>query len=178
VRHLEPIDSHGGQLGDGTRIERHIPITVRKLTGASPANYRPDLLISKHGGGGYIGNDIYNTTGANQTKATAMASGGTRHFFVHLQNDSNVPDSFFLVGSHSGHGFVIDYSTGGKNIRPAVTSGQYWVSIPAGGQRTIVITVSAKNTTPTGVSRSLKLIVRSAGDSAKVDAVKGNVKTK
>ena len=177
VHNLEPINSSGGQLGDGTKIERHIPITVRTLTGASPANYRPDLLISKHGGGGYAGNDIYNTSGANQTKATAMAPGGTKHFFVRLQNDSNVADSFFLVGSHSGHGFTIDYTSGGNNIRPGVTSGQYWVSIPAGGQRTVVITISAKNTTPHGVSRSLKVIVRSAGDSAKVDAVKGNFKT-
>ena len=88
VHNLAPIDSHGGQLGDGTTIQRHIPITVRTLTGASPANYRPDLLISKHAGGGYAGNHIYNTSGANQTKATAMAPGGTRHFFVRVQNDS------------------------------------------------------------------------------------------
>jgi len=37
--------------------------------------------------------------------------------------------------------------------------------------------VSANNTTPHGMSRSLKLIVRSAGDSAKVDAVRGTMKT-
>ena len=99
VHNLAPIDSHGGQLGDGTTIQRHIPITVRTLTGASPANYRPDLLISKHAGGGYAGNHIYNTSGANQTKATAMAPGGTRHFFVRVQNDAHEADSFFLVGS-------------------------------------------------------------------------------
>ena len=61
-----------------------------------------------------------------------MAPGGTRHFFVRVQNDAHVADSFFLVGSHSGHGFVISYSSGGKNIRSSVTSGQYWVSVPAG----------------------------------------------
>jgi alpha-tubulin suppressor-like RCC1 family protein len=177
VHNLAPIDSHGGQLGDGTTIQRHIPITVRTLTGASPANYRPDLLISKHAGGGYAGNHIYNTSGANQTKATAMAPGGARHFFVRVQNDSHVADSFFLVGSRSGHGFVISYSSGGKNIRSSVTSGQYWVSVPAGATRTVVVTVSAKNSTPHGVSSSLKVVVRSAGDSAKADAVKGVFKT-
>jgi hypothetical protein len=30
----EPIDSHGGQIGDGDG-ERHIPITVHKLRGAN-----------------------------------------------------------------------------------------------------------------------------------------------
>ncbi len=177
VHGLAPIDSHGGQLGDGTKIERLVPITVRKLTGASPANYRPDLLISKHKAAGFAGNGIYNSSGGNQTKATAMAPGGTRHFFVKVQNDSGTADTFFLVGSHTGHGFTISYSSGGKVIKNDVTKGTYFVSVPAGGERTVVITVSAKNTTPSGVSRSLKLIVRSAGDSAKVDAVKGLLKT-
>ncbi len=177
IHGLEPIDSHGGQLGDGTKIERHVPITVRKLTGSGAGNYRPDLLISKHRAAGFVGNGIYNTSGANQTRATKMAPGGTRHFFVKLQNDSGTADTFFLVGSHSGHGFTINYSSGGKVIKNEVASGTYFVAVPAGGEKTVVITVSAKNTTPHGVSRSLKLIVRSAGDSAKVDAVKGSMKT-
>src|SRR4051812_40232593 len=177
VHNLAPIDSTGGQLGDGTKIDRHVPITVRTLTGASPANYRPDLLISKHKAAGFAGNGIYNTSGANQAKATFMAPGGTKHFFVKVQNDSGTADTFFLVGSHTGHGFSISYSSGGKVIKNDVTKGTYFVSVPAGGERTVVITVSAKNTTPSGVSRSLQLIVRSAGDSAKVDAVKGLMKT-
>ena len=120
---------------------------------------------------------LSNTSGANQTKATKMAPGGTRRFFVKLQNDSGTADTFFLVGSHTGHGFTISYSSGGKVIKNEVTKGTYFVSVPAGGERTVVITVSAKSTTPSGTSRSLKLIVRSAGDSAKVDAVKGLMRT-
>ena len=177
VHNLAPIDSTGGQLGDGTKIDRHVPITVRTLTGASPANYRPDLLISKHKAAGFAGNGIYNTSGANQSKATFMAPGGTKHFFVKVQNDSGKADTFFLVGSHTGHGFSIKYSSGGKVIKNDVTKGTYFVSVPAGGEKTVVITVSANNTTRHGASRSLKLIVRSAGDSAKVDAVKGTMKT-
>jgi hypothetical protein len=50
--------------------------------------------------------------------------------------------------------------------------------MPAGAQRIVAMTVSANKTTPSGSSRSLKLTVRSAGDSAKVDAVKANVKTR
>jgi hypothetical protein len=144
--------------------------------GRGPASIAP-TCDSKHAGGGYAGNHIYNTSGANQTKATAMAPGGTRHFFVRVQNDAHVADSFFLVGSRSGHGFVISYSSGGKNIRSSVTSGQYWVSVPAGATRTVVVTVRAKKSTPHGVSSSLKVVVRSAGDSAKADAVKGVFKT-
>jgi hypothetical protein len=178
VHNLAPIDSTGGQLGDGTKIDRHVPITVRTLTGASPAHYRPDLLISKHKAAGYVGNGIYNSTGAHQTKATPIARGGRKHFFVKVQNDSGKTDTFFLVGSHSGHGFTISYSSGGKVIKTDVANGTYFVTLPAGGTRTVVVTVSAKKTIHSGVSRSVKVTVRSAGDSAKVDAVKGVVKTR
>ncbi|HEX3299808.1 MAG TPA: chromosome condensation regulator RCC1 [Actinomycetota bacterium] len=176
VHDLAPIDSTGGQLGDGTKIDRHIPITVRSLTGGSPARYRPDLSISKHKSAGYAGNGIYNTSGARQVKTVKMAPGGKKHLFVHLQNDAHVTDSFFLSGTGSGGGFSISYATGGHNIKGSVTSGTYWVTVPAGGQRTVVITISSKKTAHHGTSRSLKLIARSAGDSAKVDVVKGIMK--
>ncbi len=177
VHNLAPIDSTGGQLGDGTKTDRHIPITVQSLTGGSPPKYRPDLLISKHASAGYAGNGIYNMSGANQARTVKMAPGGTKHLFVHLQNDAHVTDSFFLRGSASGGGFSISYATGGHSIKTTVASGTYWVTVPAGGQRTVVITISANKTTHHGASRSLKLIARSAGDSAKVDVVKGVMKT-
>jgi hypothetical protein len=178
IHGLAPIASHGGQLGDGTKTNRLVPITVRKLTGASPAHYRPDLLISKHAAAGYAGNGIYNSTGAKQTRANAMSRGGTKHFFVKLQNDSGKADTFFLIGPGTGKGFIVKYTSGGKVITKSVTKGTYWVSVPAGAQRIVAITVTAKKTTPLGAKRSLKLTVRSAGDSAKVDAVKANVKTR
>jgi len=178
VHNLAPIDSTGGQLGDGTKIERLVPITVRTLTGGSPAHYRPDLLISRHRAAGYAGNGIYNASGAKQVRATSMARGGTKHFFVKLQNDSGKADTFFLIGPHTGQGFTIKYTSGGKVITKLVTKGTYFVSMPAGAQRIVAMTVSANKTTPSGSSRSLKLTVRSAGDSAKVDAVKANVKTR
>ena len=178
IHGLAPITSHGGQLGDGTKTNRLVPITVRTLNGASPAHYRPDLLISKQAATGYAGNGIYNSTGAKQTRAQAMSRGGTRHFFVKLQNDSGKADTFFLVGPGTGKGFIVKYTSGGKLITKSVTKGTYWVSVPAGGQRIVTITVTAKKTTPLGAKRSLKLTVRSAGDSAKVDAVKANVKTR
>jgi Regulator of chromosome condensation (RCC1) repeat len=178
IHGLAPITSHGGQLGDGTKTNRLVPITVRNLNGASPAHYRPDLLISKHKAAGYAGNGIYNSTGAKQTRAQAMSRGGTRHFFVKLQNDSGKADTFFLIGPGTGKGFIVKYTSGAKVITKSVTKGTYWVSVPAGGTRFVSISVTAKKTTKPGAKRSLKLTVRSAGDSAKVDAVKANVKTR
>jgi hypothetical protein len=176
VHGLDPITSHGGQLGDGTKIDRHIPITVRTLNGSSPAHYRPDALISKSASGGFAGNNIYNKTGKNQTRTQTMNPGGTRHFHVQLQNDASVSDSFFVVGSHSGHGFTVGYATGGNSIKADVVSGEYWFTLAPGGEKTIVITVTAKSGISAGAKRTLKVLVRSAGDSAKLDVVNGIVK--
>jgi hypothetical protein len=173
---LEPISSSGGQIGDGTKIDRHIPITVRNLLGASPSSYRPDALISKSSTTAFVGNNIYNKTGKNQSKTWFMNAGGTRRFWVHVQNDSNATDSFFVLGSHSGKGFTIDYSTAGNNIKPGVTSGEYWFTLPPGGEKTIVVTVSAGPNVNQGTKKSVKVLVRSAGNSAKLDVVKGNAK--
>jgi alpha-tubulin suppressor-like RCC1 family protein len=172
VSGLEPISSHGYQIGDGTKISRHIPITVRGLTGSGAPNFRPDALISKSASSGFVGNNVYNKTGKNQTKTWAMHPGTTRRFYIHVQNDSGATDSFFVFGAHSGGGFTIDYGTSGNNIKPGVTSGEYWFTLAPGGEKVIVMTVHAKNGIPASAKRKMKLQVRSAGDSGKIDVVR------
>ena len=175
VSGLEPIDSHGGQIGDGTTTERHIPITVRKLTGANAKRFRPDGLISKFSKGGYIGNDIYNTSGKNQTRARSVNAGASTRLYVKVQNDSKVTDSFFIKGTSGGGGFAVGYNAGGKNVKTAVTRGTYWLTLAPGATKTVIVTVKAGG----GVSHGqivIKVSARSAGDSAKVDVVKGIVK--
>ncbi len=175
VSGLEPIDSHGGQIGDGTTTDRHIPITVRKLTGANAKRFRPDGSISKFSKAGYVGNDIYNTSGKNQTRAKSVNAGASTRLYVKVQNDSKVTDSFFIKGTSGGGGFAVGYNAGGKNVKTAVTHGTYWLTLAPGATKTVVVTVKAGG----GVSHGqivIKVSARSAGDSAKVDVVKGIVK--
>jgi hypothetical protein len=176
VHGLEPIDSHGGQLGDGTNTDRLIPITVRKLGGNNPANYRPDGLISKFATRGFVGNHVYNKSGKNQTRTKSINPGGKKSFFIHVQNDSHTTDSFFLLGGGSGGGFTIDYRSGGKSIRPGVVAGEYWFTLSPSKQKTITVTIKAARGINQGAMRRLKLIIRSAGDSAKTDTVRAIVK--
>ena len=176
IHGLEPIDSSGGQLGDGTNIDRLIPITVRKLGGNNPSNYRPDGIIGNTATSGFVGNNIYNKTGNNQTRTKKLAPGGTKRFYIHVQNDANVTDSFFLLGGGSGGGFSIGYGSGGTNVKSKVVSGEYWFTLAPGAEKTIVMTVKADNGINAGAKRKIKIMARSAGDSAKVDVVKAIVK--
>ncbi len=175
VSGLAPVTSRGGQLGDGTRIDRYIPITVRRLLGANPKNYRPDMAISKFSGGGYAGNNIYNGTGKNQTRAANINPGGTTRFFIHLQNDASVSDSFFVVGPGSNADFAVRYTLGGKSITGRIVSGTFWASLNSGATKTIVATVTARSGASAGSKRAMKILARSAGDSGRVDAVKAVV---
>ena len=173
VHGLEPIDSHGGQIGDGTTIDRHIPITVRKLGGTNAKNYRPDGSISKFSGAGYIGNDVYNKSGKNQTREASITAGGTTRLYIKVQNDAKVTDSFFIKGTGASGGFAVGYGTGGKNIKSAVVGGTYWLTLAPGATKTIVVTVHAGSGLPSGSKMVVKVSARSAGDSARSDVVKG-----
>jgi alpha-tubulin suppressor-like RCC1 family protein len=177
VSGLEPIVSHGGQIGDGTkRIDRHIPIAVRTLLGASPTKFQPDALISKSSSGTYAGNNVYNSSGANQKKKLAVNPGKTVKFFVRIANDSKAKDSFFLLGTGPGKGFSVGYSIGGKNIKTGVVAGTYWLTLSPGANKTVVVSVKAGSNLQSGAKRTFKVLARSAGNSAKVDAVKAIVK--
>jgi hypothetical protein len=176
VHGLEPIDSHGGQLGDGTTTDRLIPTTVRRLGGNNPPRFRPDAIIGNTATSGFVGNNVYNTTGNNQTRTKRVPAGGTKKFFIHVQNDANVTDSFFLIGGGTGGGFSVDYASGGKSVKGKVVSGEYWFTLGSGQDKTIVMTVHADNTINSGAKRKIKIITRSAGDSGKVDVVRAVVK--
>jgi hypothetical protein len=93
-----------------------------------------------------------------------------------VQNDSNVTDSFFLKGTKGGNGFAVSYGTGGKNIKSAVAGGTYWLTLAPGATKTIVVTVKAGSGVSSGATQVVKVLARSAGDSAKVDVVRGIVK--
>ena len=102
--------------------------------------------------------------------------GGTTRLYVKVQNDANVTDSFFIKGRRGGSGFAVGYGTGGKNIKSAVVSGTYWLTLAPGATKTIVVTVKAGTGVSHGSTKVVKVLARSAGDSGKVDVVKGIVK--
>lgn len=176
VSGLEPIVSHGGQIGDGTTVDRHIPITVRGLLGTNAKRYRPDNAISKFSGGGYVGNDVYNKSGTNQTREKSVNAGGSTRLYVRVQNDSKVTDSFFIKGTAGSGGFAVGYGVAGKNVKSAVVGGEYWLTLAPGATKTVVITVKAGSGLSAGSQIVLKVSARSAGDSSKVDVVRGIVK--
>jgi hypothetical protein len=134
---------------------------------------RPDGRIRK-GSGSFIGNNIYNTTGANQTKSGSAASGSTIAFGISIQNDAAATDSFkvFATGATTSM-YGVRYFRGTTEITTAVVAGTYAVPSLAPGA-TYLITAKAKvNSSATVGSSVTRLVtITSVGDGTKQDAVK------
>jgi hypothetical protein len=86
--------------------------------------------------GNYVGNDVYSTTGAGQTKTVSIGRGTSKFFPVLIQNDGLLPASFTLKGTGAATGYTvtyIDYSNG-ENITSAIRNGTFNTGTLARGQ--------------------------------------------
>jgi streptogramin lyase len=136
------------------------------------ATHRPDGQIAT--GTTYAGNDIYNTTGTNQTKTLKTAVGKTAIFKIRIQNDGSATDTFVLKGPGSASGYTVTYLYGTSDITSPVKAGTYSMSLDPAEVR--VISLKVKVTSSAAASRSVLVKATSTRQSTAVDAVKAIVK--
>ncbi|HET7689675.1 MAG TPA: hypothetical protein VFK41_04825 [Nocardioidaceae bacterium] len=87
-----------------------------------PSTYLPDVAVKK-AGGSYVGGNVRNRTGAGQTITVRSKRGLTKTFYLLVQNDGNVPDSYSLVGTRSQRGFTTRYFRGSSDVTATVGAG-------------------------------------------------------
>jgi hypothetical protein len=102
--------------------------------------------------GSYVGNDIYNNTGAGQTKTMSIKRGTSNFFPVLVRNEGPLPATFKLKGTGAAPGYSVTYINyqDGANITAAVRNGTFSTGNLARGQ-----------------TFSLKMIVKLAATAAK-----------
>ena len=91
----------------------------------TPPTYRPDGQVKRSNDTSYVGNNVYNTTGTNQTRGWTATRGHSRAFGFRLQNDGNVADTYRVKGCASSTGFGVSWTRGSKTVTSAVTAGSY-----------------------------------------------------
>ena len=105
---------------------------------------RPDGRIRRDNGAP-VGNNIYNTTGAGQTRTGSAAPGHRVTYYASIQNDGAFAERLRLRGQASTTSFTVRYSTPtGTNITPQVTAGTFRTPnlVPQATYRvTVVVTV-------------------------------------
>lgn len=142
---------------------------------------QPDETIKRSGDATALGNNIYNTTGAGQTRSITTARGLTRTFVIKVWNDSSSADTYALKGSGSLTGFTVKYlkgASGTTDITAAVLAGTYKTAILNPGTGVVVrmvVTIAAN--AATGVTRDWLLTATSQRDANARDAVDGQIKT-
>ncbi len=150
------------------------------LTGAG-ATSQPDETIKRSGDATALGDNIYNTTGAGQTRTITTGRGVSRTFVIKIWNDSSSPDAYLIKGAASQTGFTVKYlkgASGTTDITAAVLAGTYKTANiqPAGGVVIRMVVTIAANA-PTGVTRNWLVTATSARDAGAKDAVDGQLKT-
>jgi hypothetical protein len=144
------------------------------------AIHRPDALISRTPNTGFIGDDVYNTTGAGQTRTTNVvrpATGQTRtvRFFVKIQDDGNTNDTYRLHGTGDAIGFAVRYFDGATNVSGAVKHGTFQVPLQKGASHLVRVVVTVTHAAHVGSSRTIEVLDRSAANAREQDLVAGRV---
>jgi hypothetical protein len=146
--------SGGGCSGTGTC--RLTMTRSEAVTASFVSEYRPDGLLGTSTSP-FVGNDIYNTTGVNQSLSQRVSRGRTGVFRWKIQNDGASADRFALLGPSSSSRFQIAYVVGTTNVTKAVVAGTYVKSLAANAHATITVKVTVAKGTASGSSKSLAL---------------------
>lgn len=128
-----------------------------RTSGPSPPSiiYQPDNQIRNHGETDYIGDDIYNTGGADQTKSQAVTGNVTAIYEIKLQNDATGLDALNVTGTAGGSGWTVTYYSVDEDadVTHLVTGGIWYTrTMISGDWEEMRLEVTPDNTVPVGSS--------------------------
>ena len=174
-----PVSIPAAVVGKGT-----IDATgVSPEDGASAAfgvlsNYRPDALIGGKKTGPFVGNGVYNTSGASQTLVKKVARGSTLTFWVQVQNDGGLSDTYSLKGPGAPPGFTVVYKVGTATVTTGVKAGTYHHLLGSHASFLLQVIVGVKAATAVGKTFKPMVTVASLGGATKKDAVIASAQAK
>ena len=143
------------------------------------SDQRPDAWISNrpppHG---FVGNNVYNTTGARQTRSQNGRRQETRVFHVRVFNDGNAQTGFTLRGTGAGRDASVRYRLGSADVTSAMRShaGKPVTLSPGAFPVDLQIRVTAHRSAAVGSLKTVKLSATWRGDITRTDVVRGVVR--
>jgi hypothetical protein len=132
----------------------------------------PDGRI-RLGKGQFVGDNIYNTTGANQTRTGSASPGNKVSFGISIQNDGSTADSYtVLVTGIASRAYTVRYFHGTVDITSAVVAGTYQTpSIAPTSTYLIKAQVTVTSDAAVGTKFKRLVTITSFGDTGQKDAV-------
>ncbi|MCK4908857.1 MAG: hypothetical protein KAS70_03060, partial [Planctomycetes bacterium] len=152
---------------------------IVKANTRTSSNYRPDNQIKAPADPLYLGNNIYNNDGTNQTKTGNIGYDIFVTYYIKIENDGLLTDSFSLTGISAPANWVISYYdelAGGNDITLAVISPDGWSdglqNLTSGASKNIRAEIKVDPAVPAGTEESFYLTAISITDTLKSDTVK------
>jgi alpha-tubulin suppressor-like RCC1 family protein len=127
-----------GALGDGTMADSPTPVDV---PGIFAISYRPDGLLAQ-GPGSFVGNNIYSTAGAGETRSANISRGKTTTFRWRVQNDGALADRVVFKGSGDARGFRVQFFYKGSDVTKSVVAGTYKKPLASGVSLTVTVRIT------------------------------------
>lgn len=137
-----------------------------------PLVNKPDLSLRASTETTYSGVGVYNLTGASQTVSQAVLKNVKATYYVHVQNNGNVPETFIITGTPAPAGWTVDYKdySTGTIITGAVTGAGWTTPVVNTGAVVTVAVYVTPGATVTGSSIATQTVtVTSSGDTSKQD---------
>ena len=139
----------------------------------STTSQRPDARVRLSTVTALTGNNVYNTTGEQQTVSVTSGRSVTTSFVVNVQNDGSATDSFLVRGPGNSPGFTVKYFLGTNDVTTAVVNGTHSMnSVPPGASRAIQMRVTTSGTVALGAVKSSLVTATSKNNGTAADAVK------
>ncbi|MDO9495288.1 MAG: Calx-beta domain-containing protein [Nocardioides sp.] len=148
-----------------------VTVTIR------PSDQQPDLWISKSAASAYLGDNVYNATGARQQAVSRASRSQARTFYVRIYNDGNVSNTFRVTGSAAIKGSKVRYLSGARDVTRAMRSAAGWkVTLRPGTYRLVKVRIAVLSGATVGSTKGALVRAGWTGDGSRVDVVKAVVK--
>ncbi len=139
--------------------------------------FQPDNIIAGNiDGSDYVGKNIYNTSGADQTKRKSIPQNNTVPYYIKIENDGTIQDSFLITGTGGDASWTVQYFdayTGGSDITAEITgAGWHTGSIDPADSVRIRLEVTPAHDVPGGEKKTVLITSTSINFSSQKDAVK------
>jgi hypothetical protein len=159
--------------GPDARLGRQATSTVT----IAASDQQPDAWVSTSSSSGYIGNNVYNGTGSQQTKTVTGRRTTTKTFYVRVYNDGNVTDKIALRGSASSAGSRVRYLSGSTDITTAMRSTGGWkVSLKPRAYKLVKVRITILRGAAIGSAKPATVSGTWTGDGTRTDLAGAVVK--
>lgn len=138
--------------------------------------HRPDELISLTKAGPWIGEDSYDSSGLSQTVSKTVAQGKKFKFWVKVENDGNVRDTFTIHGPGPISDFTTTYQKGTADLTDQIERGLVR-AFPPGASFVFSVTIGVQRPPHHGTF-SMLITTTSGFDPSMIDGVVGTVQVK